>query len=206
MNVIVKEAQQITALGIHKWLEDFFGGVNISLADNKNDIIKQVKEEECEFVILDTEWTIIQMSKTLKKLKKIRKDIKILVYGDEDTREYELLFIKSGASGFISKSCTLDQFISAVKLISEGQLYLSQRSLINESRGITESSSPLEQLSKRERQVLDQLLKGKTVNKISEEMRLQQSTISTLKRRIMLKLKARNFVELIKTADSLSYV
>jgi DNA-binding NarL/FixJ family response regulator len=206
MNVIVKEAQPITALGIHKWLEDYLSSVNISLADNKNDIIKQVQEEECDFVILDTEWSIIQISQTIKKLKKTGKNIKILVYGDEDTREYELLFIKSGASGFISKSCTLDQLISAVKLIFEGQLYLSQHSLMNGTSGFTESSSPLEQLSKRERQVLDQLLKGKTVNKISEEMRLQQSTISTLKRRVMLKLKARNFVELIKTADSLSYV
>jgi DNA-binding NarL/FixJ family response regulator len=205
MNVLLKEAHPITAIGIHNYLEKELSDVDITIAGNRDEIFKEVKERNIDLIILDTEWSIKELSKTIKLLSNTSKKSSILVFGDEHSRDHELLFIKMGASGFISKDSTLQQFVNAIKLIHSGQLYISKQSFIKDYYYDSREKNALDDLSIREKQVFLKLTAGRSVNEISREMRLRQSTISTYKKRVMEKLGAATIVDLVKIADKFEY-
>ena len=62
-------------------------------------------------------------------------------------------------------------------------------------------SNPFKVLSKREREVLDLILKGAQVKDISAQLELKSNTISTFKKSILAKTGVSNNIELFKLAQ-----
>ena len=62
-------------------------------------------------------------------------------------------------------------------------------------------SNPFKVLSKREREVLDLILKGTQIKDISAQLELKSNTISTFKKSILAKTGVRNNIELFKLAQ-----
>jgi DNA-binding NarL/FixJ family response regulator len=62
-------------------------------------------------------------------------------------------------------------------------------------------ANPFKVLSKREREVLDLILKGAQVKDISAQMELKSNTISTFKKSILAKIGVSNNIELFKLAQ-----
>ena len=158
-----------------------------------------------DLLILDTELSLIEMKNLIELIKSNHEDVKILVCGNQKTVNNEFQYISMGANGFITKSSSLDQLVTAINLINAGQLYLSQKALSWKSSLMLSASSFEKQLSKREFDVFKLIVKGLSVNNISRKLSLKQSTISTLKRRVMAKLQVANVVELVKLASQYGY-
>jgi two-component system uhpT operon response regulator UhpA len=62
-------------------------------------------------------------------------------------------------------------------------------------------SNPFKVLSKREREVLDLILKGTQIKDISAQLELKSNTISTFKKSILAKTGVSNNIELFKLAQ-----
>jgi DNA-binding NarL/FixJ family response regulator len=62
-------------------------------------------------------------------------------------------------------------------------------------------SNPFKVLSKREREVLDLILKGIQIKDISTQLELKSNTISTFKKSILAKTGVSNNIELFKLAQ-----
>ena len=61
--------------------------------------------------------------------------------------------------------------------------------------------NPFNDLSKREREVLDLMLQGTPVKDISASLELKSNTISTFKKNILSKIGVKNNIELFKLAQ-----
>jgi DNA-binding NarL/FixJ family response regulator len=62
-------------------------------------------------------------------------------------------------------------------------------------------ANPFKVLSKREREVLDLILKGAQIKDISAQLELKSNTISTFKKSILAKTGVNNNIELFKLAQ-----
>ncbi|MFM1775181.1 MAG: hypothetical protein RJA53_791 [Bacteroidota bacterium] len=62
-------------------------------------------------------------------------------------------------------------------------------------------ANPFKVLSKREREVLDLILKGAQIKDISAQLELKSNTISTFKKSILAKTGVSNNIELFKLAQ-----
>ncbi len=67
-------------------------------------------------------------------------------------------------------------------------------------------SNPFKVLSKREREVLDLILKGAQIKDISAQLALKSNTISTFKKSILAKTGVSNNIELFKLAQEYKLV
>jgi two-component system uhpT operon response regulator UhpA len=67
-------------------------------------------------------------------------------------------------------------------------------------------SNPFKVLSKREREVLDLILKGTQIKDISAQLELKSNTISTFKKSILAKTGVSNNIELFKLAQEYKLV
>ena len=110
--------------------------------------------------------------------------------------------LKSGASGYLTKSSAPEELISAIHKVSGGERYITA-SLAETlaERLLTDSEKPLHQrLSSRELEVLRLFSEGKKVIQIAAELSLSPKTISTYRERLLEKLHLKTTADLIRYA------
>ncbi|MFU2047363.1 response regulator [Avibacterium gallinarum] len=102
--------------------------------------------------------------------------------------------LELGAKGYLSKRCSPDELIQAVRTVYAGGVYLMPEltlKLVN-----TPIKNTLVQLTKREQEVCELLAKGLTVKEIAAELSLSIKTVHVHRSNAMSKLNVKNNVEL----------
>jgi DNA-binding NarL/FixJ family response regulator len=109
--------------------------------------------------------------------------------------------LHAGAQGYVLKESAGEEVVEAIRKLRAGQRYLSHRitdTLVDEYLHNGAIVSPLDSLSLREREVLQQVVEGRTNAAIAQSLSLSQKTVETYRARILQKLKLKDTVELIK--------
>ncbi len=121
-------------------------------------------------------------------------------------RRYVTGALNAGASGYLTKSCSFDELVSAIQSVSANKKYLSPEisGIVKEeslSPSPTSDSSVFSILTMREREVLQLLVEGKTVKQIANDhLYLSTKTVHTDSQKIMEKLNIHSIAELTKLA------
>lgn len=119
---------------------------------------------------------------------------------------YAELAIRAGAKGYITKKEATKKVITAIRQVLEGRLYLDENmkdkmlyGLICNSKSEA-TSSPINRLTNREREVFSLLGEGKGTRQIAEQLYLSMKTVETYRSRIKEKLNLTNSSELLQYA------
>lgn len=99
--------------------------------------------------------------------------------------------LQSGANGFIDKTCLGEELLRAIRLVSQGGLYLTDelRDRLATNTGQPEvKEHPHDRLSAQEYTILIRIARGMTVSRIADDLRVSPSTVTTYRRRIKDKL------------------
>ena len=100
--------------------------------------------------------------------------------------------LNAGARGFLSKRCSPDELIAAVRTVSTGGCYLTPDIAIKLAAGRQDP------LTRRERQVAEKLAQGMSVKEIAAELDLSPKTVHVHRANLMEKLNVSNDVELAR--------
>jgi two-component system uhpT operon response regulator UhpA len=109
--------------------------------------------------------------------------------------------LESGARGYLTKRCSPDELIQAVRTVASGGCYLTPdltMKLVTPNR----SRQPIEQLTKRERQIGEMLALGLDVKTVAVRLGLSHKTVHVHRANAMDKLNVKNNVELAKCFES----
>ncbi|MBW2552850.1 MAG: response regulator [Deltaproteobacteria bacterium] len=131
--------------------------------------------------------------------------VRIITLSMNSDRRYVTGMLNAGASGYLTKSCSFEELIRAVRAVAANKTYLSpdiSDIVIKESlsRPSTEKSSVFSTLTMRECEVLQMLAEGKTVKQIAVKLCLGIKTIYTHREQIMKKLNIHSTADLTKYA------
>lgn len=128
--------------------------------------------------------------------------IAVVVISTFDTDEYVHGALKAGARGFLLKGAAPDQLIQAIHAAVQGDALIdpaiTARLLASFSTNPLAAvpAQPVEALTEREEGVLLTVARGKTNAEIGEELHISMSTVKFHVASLMIKLEARNRVEL----------
>ena len=141
----------------------------------------------------------------IKKIRNIDPEVKILVCGSCHGGSYTRRLLGCGARGYIQKSATIQAFLTAIRSLLNGKIYISSENMEeHESETCGKQcgalNTPLSALASRELEVFRLIGSGKTSPQIAKEMGLSEKTVETYKSNIIEKLSLRNNVELIQMA------
>lgn len=131
--------------------------------------------------------------------------VRIITLSMNSDRRYVTGMLNAGASGYLTKSCSFEELIRAVRAVAANKTYLSpdiSDIVIKESlsRPSTEKSSVFSTLTMRECEVIQMLAEGKTVKQIAVKLCLGIKTIYTHREQIMKKLNIHSTADLTKYA------
>lgn len=122
-----------------------------------------------------------------------------------------LTALKAGARGYILKGVSGDELIKIVRDVYAGEAYVTPAlaaSLLSEMRDKPvwqkPESSPLDELTEREKQILEGVAGGLSNKEIAQQLYLSEKTIKHYMTNILQKLQVRNRVEAALLASSVS--
>jgi len=205
IKVLIADNHPIVRLGIRQVLESNSDIEVIADVSTTKELFNTLKTITPDVVILEMDIPEINGIATLRKMKVDFPDIKTLMYSGQSEDVYALSTIRAGAFGYLSKTADLEYIISAVKQVSEGNMFitneLAQRLAFDE--GTQKPRRFFRKLSSREVEVLKLLASGKRNKEVAEGLNLNEKTVSTYKARLMKKLNVDNLVDLLQQAKAL---
>jgi DNA-binding NarL/FixJ family response regulator len=175
-------------------------------AGDGREAIRQICDLKPDVAVLDIGMPEVNGIEATEEICRRCPSVAIVMLSMHSTNEYVFRALQAGASGFVIKESAGRELINAVRTVNTGHRYLSRKlsdQLIDdyvERREATKEKTPLDELSEREKQILKQLVEGKTTADIAENLSLSTTTINTYRSRLMKKLNIGDLPSLVKFA------
>lgn len=199
IRLLIADEYEIVREGLKQLLAGASDIAIIDEAGSPQEVIDKVWNNDLDMILLEISMSGRSGLDILEQLKNEKPDVKILVLSMLPEEQYAIRAIKAGAFGYLTKMCSSNELIKAIRMVSVGKKYINY-SIAEKLASYLERGNkrPLhESISNREYQVLRMITSGKTVSAIAGELSLSVKTISTYRMRILEKTKLKNNAELI---------
>lgn len=200
MKALVVDDHPVTHVGC-RWLLKEAGFSEVLDADNESGCLQLFQEHRPDFVVLDLGLPGIGGLSLLERLKRQDDNVRILIFSMHEDAVFAAQAIQTGANGYLCKSSHPDDFLTAVRTILAGKVYLShematQLALINTGQSV----SPFTDLTRRELQILKLVGEGQSHGEIADMLDVSYKTVANACTQLKSKLGARTHADLIRIA------
>ncbi|RDI99510.1 response regulator [Dyella solisilvae] len=121
----------------------------------------------------------------------------IIIVTVVDDARFPKRLLDAGALGYLTKGCTAEELLEAVRHVALGRRYLAPAVAQQLALATLDGEgSPFDALSSRELEVAMMLVRGKPLTMIGEQLNLSPKTVSTYKQRLMEKLQVDHVISL----------
>jgi len=163
IKLLIADNHPIVRLGMRTVLESVPDFQVVGDVSTTSELFETLEKVSPDVVILEMDIPEINGIATLRKMKQDYPEIKVLMHSGQSEDVYALSTIRAGAYGYLSKTADLDYIVSAVRKVSEGNMFitneLAQRLAFDE--GTQKPRRFFRKLSTREVEVLKLLASGK---------------------------------------------
>jgi len=201
LRVLVADDQEIVRTGLAMLLNTR-PGIEVvgSAADGRTavDLARRLRPDVCLFDIRMPVLDGIEATRLLSG-PGVTDPIPVVVITTFDLDEHVYAALRAGARGFLLKEAGADLLDQAVRAAADGEALIAPSvtaRLLRTFAGGRPPTSPLDPLTDREEEVLAVVARGRTNREIAEELYISPSTVKTHITSLMLKLGARNRVEI----------
>jgi len=153
-----------------------------------------------DLVLMDIRMPGLNGIEATRRLLAERNGMRVLILTTFDLDEYVVDAFRAGASGFLLKTAPPQQLVAAVRTIHDGDALLapaSIRRLLEEHAQPAAAAAALEELTSREREVLELLARGLSNAEIAAELVVEPSTVKSHVASVLAKLDLRDRVHAV---------
>ena len=173
--------------------------------DNAEEAIQAVRELEPDVVLMDIAMPGMSGIEATRCIKEANPDVAVLALTMHEDEQYFFEMLNAGASGYMPKRAAPDDLVSAIRVVSQGNVFLYPslaKLLVRDylERSETGAQREADVLTPREREVLTLIAEGHTSRQIAEALTISPKTVDRHRENIMRKLNLRGRVELVKYA------
>lgn len=210
VRVVVADDQALVRSGFTMLLDGEPGIDVVGEAANGAEAVALVARERPDVVLMDVRMPVMD---GLEATRRITGDpelaeTRVVILTTFDLDEYVLEALRAGASGFLLKDTLPVDLINAVQVVAAGDALISPkitRRLIEEfvnrpDPGVAAPAAVLEQLTEREREVLEAVARGGSNAEIAAQLYVSHATVKTHVSRLLMKLDARDRAQLVMIA------
>jgi DNA-binding NarL/FixJ family response regulator len=164
------------------------------------DALPKIAKLRPSVVLMDIKLPGMSGTQCVAEIKKVSPSPQVIMVTVYEDSESIFSALKAGADGYIIKSDSPDQLLSAIRNVSESGGSMSipiARKVIKYFHLIGASAQDTENLSPREHEVLDLLAQGYTYKEIGEMLKIGTATVRTHVQHICRKMHVRSRLEAV---------
>lgn len=201
--ILIVDDHVIIRRGMKFILESNFGIKEFLETESCQGILEIMKKEPVSHIILDMQLNDGNVISILSELISLYPDVKILVYTMSPEEIFGARILSMGVSGFLNKQASEKEVIQALQHFFDNSTYISPslKELMDQKKNVGKKSEIYKELSERELEVMNFLIKGLGIKDISGILNIKSSTVATFKARIFNKLGVANIIDLKNLSD-----
>lgn len=176
-------------------------------ATNGLEAIETCRTRRVDVVLMDIRMPELDGLAATREVLELDDPPRVIVLTTFGLDEYVTEAIRAGASGFVLKDSSADDLVEAIRAVAAGDAVLSPaitRTVLNQAREAVMPAQRevpgIDDLTERERDVLEQLATGCSNAEIAEALFLSEATVKTHLGRVMSKLGVRDRVQAVIAA------
>ncbi|MEH7083323.1 response regulator transcription factor [Neobacillus drentensis] len=164
----------------------------IGEAANGREAIEQAQVLKPDIILMDLIMPEMDGIQATKIIKEKQPEIKIMMLTSFSDQDHVIPALEAGASGFQLKDIQPDELVTSIKKIISGENQLHPKAtshlLANLSNKNKQEKNLLEELTKREVDVLKEIAKGKSNKEIAAALFITEKTVKTHVSNLLAKL------------------
>ena len=169
------------------------------------DAIDGILATQPQVVLLDVHLPDGGGRAVLEGVRESNETIQFLALSASDAAEDVIDIIRAGARGYVTKTVSADELVDAIRRVAEGDAVFSPKlaGFVLDAFAaipVAQVSSELDELTPREREVLQHVARGYTYKEIAERLFISVKTVETHVSAVLRKLQLRNRHELSRWA------
>ena len=157
-----------------------------------------------DVILMDVQMPEMDGITATREVLQITPEARVVIVTTFEEDDYVFGALAAGASGFLLKRTSPEELIAAIKTVAAGDALLSPsvtRRVIERMARDTPMAEPdedrLGELTAREREVLELLAAGLTNAEIADRLVIEESTVKTHVKRVLMKLDLRDRVQAV---------
>jgi len=206
IRVLVVDDHAMFREGIRSLLQGYDDVEVAGEATQGREAIEKVRQLAPQVVLMDIAMPVMGGLEATRRIHKESPNTRVLALTQYEDSEYILSMLKAGAKGYISKTATASELVSAIRTVYNGECFLypsAATTLIEEYLlRVGGEKNEYERLTDREREILQLVAEGRTNREIADTLFISVKTVLRHRTGIMEKLDFHNRTELIKYAIS----
>ncbi|HXT39924.1 MAG TPA: response regulator transcription factor [Candidatus Angelobacter sp.] len=168
--------------GIRALLEKLPWVEVVGEAGDGRELLNLVKTQGPDVVLMDITMPSLNGLEATERIAKQFPEVRVIILSMHNDEEYYWRALKAGAVGYLLKKAATAELESALLRVVHGEIYLSleiSRRLLKKFPvdAIAERKSPLEQLTGRQREILQLIAEGQNTKHIAEILNVSPKTI-----------------------------
>jgi DNA-binding NarL/FixJ family response regulator len=204
IRVLLVDDHALVRAGIRSLLEKMPGVEVAGEASNGREALEMVKAKLPNLVLMDIAMTELGGLETLPRIIKNFPSVKVVILSAHANEEYVIRALRSGASGYMLKDAATVELELVIKSIAQGKTYLSpsiSHTVIDSYlQRVGGELSPLEQLTSRQREILQMIAEGKNTKEIASTLEVSVKTVEAHRLQLMARLDIHDVPGLVRYA------
>ena len=205
IRVLLADDHSLVRAGIRALLEKLPGVAVTGEASDGREALGLIKAQQPDVVLLDISMPGLNGLQALARITRDFPDVRVIILSMHYNDEYVLQALKSGAFGYLLKKAATAELQAALNGVVGGERYLSREIASRflkkfPLQHIAHSRSPLEQLTPRQREILQLLAESHTTKDIASTLNVSDKTVEYHRAKLMEGLKIFDIPGLVRFA------
>ena len=190
VRVMLADDHTLVRAGIRALLEKLPGVEVVGEAGDGREVLKLVKLHQPDVVLMDISMPGLNGLEAAVRMAKEFPDVRVIILSMHPNEEYVWRALKAGAAGYLLKKAATAELATALQHVALGEFYLSQEISTRLPKnfaldGIAHRKSPLEELTGRQREILQLIAEGRNTKGIAEILKVSPKTIEYHRMKLM---------------------
>jgi DNA-binding NarL/FixJ family response regulator len=202
IRVFVADDHAIVREGLVQLLELQPDMAVVGTCGDGRETVKQIRRLRPDVAVLDISIPGLNGIEITAELQALELPVAVVILSMHCSSEHVFRALEVGAKAYLQKESLPAEIFDAIRAVHRGRRYLSARiaGVVADRVGAGQGKSPLQSLSRREKEILQLVAEGHSSSHIGTLLSLSPKTVDTYRSRLMQKLGLGDVVSLVKFA------
>jgi DNA-binding NarL/FixJ family response regulator len=182
VRIILADDHPLVRAGIRAVLEKMPWVLVVGEASDGRELLTLVERNRPDVVLMDITMPGLNGLEAAARVAQDFPDVRVIILSMHDNEEYYWRALKAGAAGYLLKMAATAELETALRRVMQGEIYLSREisarlAKVFPLKGIASGKTPLEQLTGRQREILQLIAEGQTTKGIADILKVSPKTI-----------------------------